>query len=88
MMERRRFSREFKLAAVKSMRERGVAAAQATRDLNVHENVLRKWVREFVTDPQQAFPGWGQSSHAPGRIGGLRTFSVSRCNQAREPNTD
>ena len=59
-MERRRFSREFKLEAVKLVRERGVAAAQAARDLDVHENVLRKWVREFAADPQQAFPGQGQ----------------------------
>jgi transposase len=59
-MERRRFSREFKLEAVKLVRQRGVAAAQAARDLDVHENVLRKWVKEFATDPQNAFPGQGQ----------------------------
>jgi transposase len=59
-MERRRFSREFKLEAVKLVRERGVAAAQVARDLDVHENVLRKWVREFAADPQHSFPGQGQ----------------------------
>ena len=59
-MERRRFSREFKLEAVKLVRERGVTVAQAARDLDVHENVLHKWVREFAADPQQAFPGQGQ----------------------------
>lgn len=31
-MERRKFSREFKLEAVKLVRERGVAVAQAARD--------------------------------------------------------
>jgi transposase InsO family protein len=45
-MERRKFSREFKLEAVKLVRDRGVTAAQASRDLDVHANVLRKWVRE------------------------------------------
>jgi transposase len=59
-MERRRFSREFKLEAVKLVRQRGVAVAQASRDLDVHENVLRKWVKEFADDPQNAFPGQGQ----------------------------
>jgi transposase len=59
-MERRKFSREFKLEAVKLVRERGVAIAQAARDLDLHENVLRKWVREQAADPQQAFPGHGQ----------------------------
>jgi transposase len=59
-MERRKFSREFKLEAVKLVRDRGVTAAQASRDLGVHANVLRKWVRELETDPVQAFPGNGQ----------------------------
>lgn len=59
-MQRRKFSREFKFEAVRLVRERGVSAAQAARDLDVHENVLRKWVRDFTADPQQAFPGHGQ----------------------------
>ena len=59
-MQRRRFSREFKLEAVRLVKDRGVAAAQAARDLDVHENVLRKWVREAKADPQHAFPGQGQ----------------------------
>lgn len=42
------------------MRERGVTVAQAARDLDVHENVLRKWVREYGSDPARAFPGPGQ----------------------------
>jgi transposase len=59
-MQRRRFSREFKLEAVRLVKDRGVAVAQAARDLDVHENVLRKWVRETKADPQHAFPGHGQ----------------------------
>ena len=59
-MQRRRFSREFKVEAVRLVRDRGVSAAQAARDLDVHENVLRKWVKEFGSDPLQAFPGHGQ----------------------------
>jgi len=59
-MERRKFSREFKLEAVRLVRDRGVTSAQASRDLGVHANVLRKWVRELETDPAQAFPGHGQ----------------------------
>jgi len=59
-MERRKFSREFKLEAVRLVRERGVSVAQAARDLDVHVNVLRKWVKDFGADPIQAFPGQGQ----------------------------
>ena len=59
-MQRRRFGREFKIEAVRLIRERGVSVAQAARDLEVHENVLRKWVKDFAADPAQAFPGHGQ----------------------------
>lgn len=59
-MQRRRFGREFKIEAVRLVRERGVTVAQAARDIDVHENVLRKWVRDFAADPAQAFPGHGQ----------------------------
>ena len=59
-MVRRTFSREYKLEAVKLIQDRGVTVAQAARDLDLHENVLRKWVREFRSDPQQAFPSHGQ----------------------------
>jgi transposase len=45
MGTRRKFSREFKFEAVRLVKERGVSVAQAARDLEVHENVLRKWVR-------------------------------------------
>ena len=41
-MRRRRFTREFKVEAVKLVRERGASVAQAGRDLDVHENVLRQ----------------------------------------------
>ena len=59
-MERRRYGREFKLEAVKLVRERGVTVAQAARDLDIHANLLRNWVKAFAADPQQAFPGQGQ----------------------------
>lgn len=59
-MRRRKFAREFKLEAVRMVRDRGVVVAQAARDLDVHENVLRKWVKELAADPGHAFPGHGQ----------------------------
>lgn len=67
-MQRRRFGREFKIEAVRLIRERGVSVAQAARDLEVHENVLRKWVKDFAADPAQSFVRWVVSS--PGRFGG------------------
>ncbi|WP_373271376.1 transposase [Hydrogenophaga sp. IBVHS2] len=72
-MERRRtFSREFKLEAVRLVTERGVAVAQAAKDLDVHENVLRKWVRELREEPQAAFPGNGKQKAQDIEIARLR----------------
>jgi transposase len=59
-MQRRKFGREFKVEAVRLVKERGVSVAHAARDLDVHENVLRKWVKEVAAGPAQAFPGQGQ----------------------------
>ena len=59
MATRRRFSREFKIEAVKLVTERGVSIAQAARDLDVHGTMVRAWMKEFSQDPQQAFPGNG-----------------------------
>ena len=59
-MQRRKHSREFKIEAVRLVRDRGVSVAQAGRELDIHANVLRKWVKEFSADPAQAFPGLGQ----------------------------
>jgi transposase len=69
---RRQFSREFKLEAVRLVKERGVSVAQASRDLDVHENVLRKWMREQAADPQQAFPGKGMMKPEQAEIDRLK----------------
>src|SRR6516225_3637303 len=59
-MERRKFTREFKLEAVRLIKDRGVSYVQASRDLGVHPSQLRDWVKKFADDPQHAFPGHGQ----------------------------
>lgn len=53
MATRRQFSREFKFEAVRLVKERGVALAQAARDLDLHETVLRSWIRAMATEDQQ-----------------------------------
>ena len=59
-MTRRQFSREFKVEAVRLVQERGVSVSQASRDLDVGESLFRRWLKEFSSDPGQAFPGQGQ----------------------------
>ena len=72
MGTRRVFSREYKLEAVKLVTDRGVAVAQAARDLDLHENVLRKWVKAQRADPLQAFPGHGQMKPEAAELDRLR----------------
>ena len=71
-MGRRQFSREFKLEAVRLVRERGVSVVQASRDLDVGESILRQWIKELTADPGQAFPGQGQVKPEQQEIDRLR----------------
>jgi transposase len=59
-MGRRSFTTEFKHEAVKLVRERGMAISQAAKDLGLHDNVLRKWVRDAQANGTGAFPGRGK----------------------------
>ena len=69
-LSRRRFTREFKLAAVERL-ERGVSAGEAARALEVNPHVLQRWVREFRQGPGNAFPGLGKRRWAEGRVAEL-----------------
>ena len=56
---RRKFSREFKLEAVRQL-EAGRRLAEMARELGVHATVLRRWKDQVVVDAQTAFPGNGR----------------------------
>ncbi len=57
---RRKFSREFKLEAVRMVTEGGHSLAQVARDLDIRPDMLRRWRKQVQEDPEQAFPGVGQ----------------------------
>ena len=82
-MERKRYGREFKLEAVRLVRERGVTMAQAARDLDVHVNLLRGWVKAAQADPAQAFPGHGQQKPDDADVTRLRR-EVARLKMERD----
>jgi transposase-like protein len=44
-MGSRKFTREFKLEAVRLIKDRGVSYVQAPQDLGVHRSQLRNWGR-------------------------------------------
>ena len=64
-MTRRQLSHEFKREAVHSVRIRGVSVAQASRDLDVHATVPRRWIRQYGNDSAEAFPVRGGRRHPP-----------------------
>ena len=47
-MERRKFTREFKLEAVRLIKDRGVSYVQASQELGVHTSQLRDWVKKLA----------------------------------------
>ena len=58
-MTRRKFSREFKIEAVRLVTDRGVAVAQAARDLDVAESGLRCSSRAAIARFQKILESHG-----------------------------
>ena len=75
-MERRKFTREFKLEAVRLIKDRGVSYVQASEDLGVHTSQLRDWVKKLSDDPEHAFPGNGQMKPECPSSNALRQMAV------------
>ncbi len=69
-LSRRRFTREFKLAAIQRL-EQGISIAEVARALEVNPNLLHRWRSEFRQGPGNAFPGQGQRRWSEGRIAEL-----------------
>ena len=59
-MARKKYSREFKLEAVKMVLDQGLSTAEVSRDLGVSESMLGRWKRQYLEDPSFAFPGKGK----------------------------
>ncbi len=56
---RRKFTKEFKLAAVRRL-ETGASMAEVARACEVNPNVLHRWRWEFRDGVDRAFPGQGK----------------------------
>ena len=56
---RRRFSREFKLEAVRQVVGEGRMQKAVAEELGVNANLLGRWIKQIRFDPEQAFPGHG-----------------------------
>ena len=76
-LSRRRFTREFKLAAVQRL-EQGVSIAEVARALEVNPNVLHRWGGSFGKDRATRFPVTGNGA---GRKGALPSWNVRSANR-------
>lgn len=60
MVQRRRFSAEYKREAVAMLDAPGVSVSQIAAELGIGATVLGRWRREVRRTPAQAFPGHGR----------------------------
>ncbi len=80
---RRRFTREFKVDAVRLVNEGGLTVVQAAKDLGIRPDMLRRWRKLLEKDPEQAFPGQGCLKPRDEQMRQLQR-EVSRLRQERE----
>ena len=70
ILSRRKFTKEFKLAAVRRL-ESGASIAEVARTCEVNPNVLHRWRREFRDGVDRAFPGLGKKRADENRVAEL-----------------
>ena len=71
-MKRKKYSREFKLEAVKLLTEQGYTYQQASEAVGVTPQMLNRWKREFKARGELAFPGNGKLPDAEQELQELR----------------
>jgi transposase-like protein len=69
-LSRRRFTREFKITAVRRLQQ-GESVAVLARALEVNPGLLHRWREEFQHEPGKAFPGSGRRGAEPDRVAQL-----------------
>lgn len=71
-MARRRYTREFKVQAVRLVTDQNLGMRHAAQDLDIHESVLRRWVKDYSSTPAHAFPGHGHQKPEQAEITALK----------------
>ena len=71
MKDREKHSKDFKLDAIRLVREQGYSQAAAARNLGISRGMLCRWIKEFDTGNVDAFPGNGKMSSEQEHIRGL-----------------
>lgn len=82
-MTRKRYSREFKIEAVKLVVEQGLTITQASQDLGIHANMLSRWKQQYLEDNSSSFPGNGKLKPQDDELQRLRK-EVARLREERD----
>jgi transposase len=77
------YTAEFKLRAVKMITDQKLSVAEAARQLDVGENLLREWRKAFLARGDAAFPGHGNPPPADDELRRLRA-EVQRLKAERD----
>ena len=70
MKPRRKFTKEFKLTAIRRLQS-GQSTAEVARALEVHPSELHRWRRELEEHQEQAFCGVGRKRAEESRVAEL-----------------
>jgi transposase len=70
--QRKAYTAEFKLNAVRMVTDQKLSVAEVARRLDVGENLLRTWKKAFLERGNDAFPGHGNPTPADDELRRLR----------------
>ncbi len=83
MQKRKRFTKEFKLEALRLLKESGKPAAEIARELGIRRNQLYKWQETFCKHGEDAFPGHGRRSAKDDEVARLKR-ELARVKEERD----
>src|SRR3989475_12224606 len=72
MGQRQRFTKEFKLEAVRLLTQSGRPAAEVARELGIPRNRLYKWAAQLEAHQDASFPGSGRQPAPAAELARLR----------------
>ena len=72
-MERRNYSKEFKLDAISLVEQQGYTCSEAARSLGIHPSVLSRWLHDYRDGNKTSFRGKGKLTEEQEEIKRLKT---------------
>ena len=69
-LSRRKFTKEFKVVALRQL-DAGVSIAAVARSCEINPSLLHRWRKDFQKSPEHAFPGLGKKRADENRVAEL-----------------